>query len=81
VDEVMLEVKADAALRGLTPVKLEVRELAVSKRRCESTITAYCDGLQGPAKLVGGTEECHWPLRRKLMAGLLPIASQTFFGG
>jgi len=42
VDEVML---ADAALRGLTPVKLEVRKLAVSKRRCESTITAYCDGL------------------------------------
>jgi len=76
-----LEVKADDALRGLMPVKLEVNKLAVNKRRCESTITAYGDGSRGPAKLVGGTEESHWPLRRKLMAGLLPIASQTFLQG
>jgi len=66
VDELTLEVKADAALRGWTPVKLEVRKAAVSKRRCESTITAYCDGSRARVKLVGGTEESHWPFMRRI---------------
>jgi hypothetical protein len=48
--------------RGLPAANLPRWNLAVCGRRCELVITAYCDGLRGRAKLVGGTEESHWPL-------------------
>ena len=55
---------------GLWAEDLAAWNLTVRERRSELRITAYCDGPRGLAKLVGRTEESHWPFATKIFSGL-----------